>query len=105
MELGNMLAGATEMVQLVSNLDSAQELQFPIMLKLMTDDETKQYHRKKLLELSLKSPGEIPQLEEPTDDQKQWVLFRLSHSNTWPKVHENKIGRFQELETGADNKK
>jgi hypothetical protein len=31
-------------------------------------------------------------LEEPSDDQKEWVLFRLSHSNTWPKVHENKKG-------------
>lgn len=31
-------------------------------------------------------------LEVPSDDQKEWVLFRLSHYNTWPKVHENKIG-------------
>jgi hypothetical protein len=30
--------------------------------------------------------------EEPSYEQKQWVLFRLSHSNTWPNVHENKIG-------------
>jgi hypothetical protein len=30
--------------------------------------------------------------ENPDDFQKEWVLFRLSHSNTWPKVHENKIG-------------
>jgi hypothetical protein len=30
--------------------------------------------------------------EEASDDQKEWVLFRLSHSNTWPNVHENKIG-------------
>jgi hypothetical protein len=30
--------------------------------------------------------------EEPTYEQKQWVLFKLRHSNTWPNVHENKIG-------------
>ena len=29
--------------------------------------------------------------EEPDEWQKEWVLFRLSHSNTWPNVHENKI--------------
>jgi hypothetical protein len=59
------------------------------------EDEIKEYHRKKLYELSLKSIGEIPQLDVPTDEQKEWVLFRLSHNNTWPKVHENKIGDFK----------
>lgn len=43
-----------------------QELQFPIQLKLMTKEETKEYHLKKLYELPLKSLGEIPQLEEKT---------------------------------------
>jgi len=31
-----------------------RELQYPIMLKVMTKEETKKYHLKKLLELSLK---------------------------------------------------
>jgi hypothetical protein len=66
-----MPAGATEMTQFVSSQDSAQELQFPIMLKVMTDDETKEYHRKKLYELSIKSLEEITQLEEPNDEQKR----------------------------------
>jgi hypothetical protein len=80
------------MTQFISSQESCQELQFPIMLKVMTDIEAKEYHRKKLFELSLKSIGEIPQLDEPNEEQKGWVLFRLSHSNTWSKVHENKIG-------------
>jgi hypothetical protein len=59
------------------------------------DDETKtkrQEHLKQLLELSKKSLGEIPQLEDPSYEQKQWVLRRLSRANTWHKVYENKIG-------------
>lgn len=68
-----------------------QELQYPI--QVVTDPEKiKAYHRKKLYELSLKSLGQIPQLEEPDYWQKEWVLYRLSHPNTWPKIHENKIG-------------
>ncbi len=62
---------------------SHQTLQFPMKLKQMTDDETREYHRKKLYELSLKSIGEIPQLEEPTYDQKVWVLNRLKQSNQY----------------------
>jgi hypothetical protein len=53
------------------------ETQYPIMLKEMTLQEAKEYHLKKLYELSLKSLGEIPQLEEPTDEQKEWVLRKL----------------------------
>jgi hypothetical protein len=68
-----------------------QSLQFPMQVKVMTEPERRDYHRKKLYELSIKSLGEIPQIHEPTDDQKEWVLSRLSHSNTWP-VHGNKIG-------------
>ena len=71
-----------------------QDLVFPI--QVVTDPEKiKNYHREKLYNLSLKTIGNIPQLEEPDYWQKQWVLFRLSHSNTWPKVHENKIGDFK----------
>lgn len=33
--------------------------------------------RKRLLELSLKSLGEIPQLVEPTHEQKIWVIREL----------------------------
>jgi hypothetical protein len=50
---------------------------FMIQVKVMTDEELKQYNRKKLYELSLNSLGEIPQLEEPNYEQKQWALRRL----------------------------
>jgi hypothetical protein len=76
----------------INNVLARQSLQFPIQLKKMTDEETKEYHLKKLYELSIKSLGEIPRIHEPTDDEEEWVLFRLSLSDTWPKVHENKIG-------------
>ena len=56
----------------------------------MTDTETEQYHLAKLYDLSLKSVGENPQLEEPTDEQKEWALFRLSHDETWPNIQETK---------------
>jgi hypothetical protein len=48
-----------------------------MMLKLMTDEETRAHYRKKYYELSLKSVGEIAQVEEPTYEQKAWVLRRL----------------------------
>jgi len=47
-----------------------------------TDEEIKQYHRKKLLELSLKSIGEITQLEEPDYDQKAWLVRKMRRSFT-----------------------
>jgi hypothetical protein len=37
----------------------------------------KRYHRKRLSELSIESLGQIPRLEEPTYDQKVWVVRRL----------------------------
>ena len=48
--------------------------------------------RKMIEQLSKKSLGKIAQLEEPSDEQKEWVLFRLSHPETWPNAHETKIG-------------
>jgi hypothetical protein len=39
---------------------------------------------KRLQELSEKSLGEIPQLDDPTEEQKRWVLRRLKGSaNSW----------------------
>ena len=45
-----------------------------------TDEETRQYHRKRLLELSLKSLGEIPQLEDPNQEQTEWLERRMRGS-------------------------
>jgi hypothetical protein len=33
--------------------------------------------RKRIQELSLKSIGEIPQLEEPNQEQKEWVIRKI----------------------------
>jgi hypothetical protein len=66
-------------------------LLFPMQLKQMTDEETREYHLKNLYELSLKSLGEIPQLEQPNEEEEQWIKRRMSRSS-WPKVRENKIG-------------
>ena len=71
------------------------QIQYPIRIKLMSKEETKDYHRRKLYNLSLKSLGEIPQLEEPSDEQKEWVLFRLSHRETWAKAYAAKIGGYE----------
>jgi hypothetical protein len=56
------------------------QVQFPMQVKVMTELGTKEYHLKKHYELSLKTIGEMPQLVEPTDEQKEWVLHRLKQS-------------------------
>jgi hypothetical protein len=47
------------------------------MTQLITDKESREYHLKKLYELSLKSIGEISQLAEPTDEQKESVIHKM----------------------------
>jgi hypothetical protein len=42
-----------------------------------TKEERKQYHLKRLQKLSEDSLGVISQLDEPTNEQKEWVLHRL----------------------------
>jgi len=73
--------------------------------KLSSDSEQRIKARERIAELAklsgerfLAADGNIYDgygelvAEEPTYEQKQWVLFRLRQSNTWPNVHENKIG-------------
>ena len=48
-----------------------------VQVQPKTDDEIKEYHRKKRYESSLKSIGVIPSIDEPTDEQKDWVLRKL----------------------------
>jgi len=66
-------------------------------MTLVFDDETstKEQHLKKLDKLSQKSIGKIPWLHDPNEEQQQWTEFRLLHPNTWPSVHENKIGDYK----------
>jgi hypothetical protein len=51
-----------------------------IQVEPETDEEIKEYHRKKRYELSLKSVGVIPSMDEPTDEQKEWALRKLRRS-------------------------
>ncbi|CAN5517560.1 hypothetical protein BH18THE1_BH18THE1_03430 [soil metagenome] len=44
------------------------------------NEQIKEENRKKLLKLSENSIGVIPQLEEPTEEQKDWVLRNLRRS-------------------------
>jgi hypothetical protein len=53
---------------------------YVVKCKQLTDEEIKEAHRKKLLELSLKSLGEIPQLEEPDYEQKAWLVRKMRRS-------------------------
>ena len=55
------------------------------MTQLITSDkneEIRQYYRKRLYEKSLKSIGEIPQLGEPSFEQKEYFVKKMK-SNNW----------------------
>ena len=43
-----------------------------IQVNKSNDEEIKEYHLKRLYELSLKSISQKPQLEEPTQEQLSW---------------------------------
>ena len=47
------------------------------------DDEIRAYHRKRLAELSLKSSKEKPQLEEPNQEQNQWIKRKMRGNANW----------------------
>ena len=53
---------------------------YTVRTKQLTDEEIREYHRKRLYELSLKTIGAVPWLDEPTDDQKQWFIHRMKGS-------------------------
>ena len=45
--------------------------------QLISKESVKQYHLKRLQKLSEDSLGVIPDLSEPTKEQKEWVLHRI----------------------------
>jgi hypothetical protein len=48
------------------------------MTQLITkDDEIREYHLKRLFYLSHKSVGQKPQLEEPNEEQKDWIERKM----------------------------
>ena len=56
---------------------------YTVKAKQLTDEEIREYHRKKLYEISLKTIGTVPWLDEPTDDQKQWFIHRMKGPISW----------------------
>lgn len=56
------------------------EIQYPIQVKQMTDKEISDYHLKRLYKLSLKILGDIPQLDELTEEQEEWFERRMKGS-------------------------
>ena len=53
-----------------------------IRTKHTDSEKIRKYDRKRLDQLSLKSIGEIPQLDNLTEEQKQWVNRRMKDSPT-----------------------
>jgi hypothetical protein len=65
------MGGQTKvMIKQICRRKADSELGYSMVLKQMSDEEKKEYHLKRLKSLSEKSLGEIPQLEEPTYEQK-----------------------------------
>ena len=72
-------------------LSKSQSLafQFPLRVKVITKEETKELHLKKLYQLSQKSLGEIPQLEEPNGEQQEWLKGGISRASGFREVYDN----------------
>jgi len=50
------------------------------MTAVIQEDKDKEYHLKRLQELSEDSLGVIPYVDEPTNEEKEWVLRKLKTS-------------------------
>lgn len=79
---------------------------FPMQLAQMTDEQTREYHLKKLHQLSLKSLGQIPQLEKPTEEQTRCCERRMrGPARSWQRWF---VGLYfteeQKLELGLTDK-
>jgi len=67
----------------LENPSSLQSL-FPMQLKQMSYKETKEYHLKKLYQLSLKSIGQVPQQDDLNEEKKEWYEFRMKgNARSW----------------------
>lgn len=57
---------------------SRQSVQFPVQVKIISREETREYRLKKDYEISLKSEVEAPQLELPNEERIQWVERKMT---------------------------
>jgi hypothetical protein len=72
---------ALQLKKLDPELKAILEIRPRVRLKIFL---IKQQHLKRLEELSLKSAGQTPQLEEPNEEQLQWVERKMKGSaRTW----------------------
>jgi hypothetical protein len=84
-----------------SSIDNAttnlqdETLVFPILTRKSSKEEIREHHLDKIYRLSIKLIGQIPHLDKPSDEQKEWVLFRLLHPDSFPKIRDNKIGDYK----------
>jgi len=67
----------------ISRQKADLQIFYPMILKQMSEQETKEYHLKRLERLSIesiKSLRGIPELQEPVYEQKVWLVRRLRGS-------------------------
>ena len=55
-------------------MTNQESTHYPIQVRIMTKQETKEYHLKKLYELSLKSLEKNPQQEKPNEEQERKMI-------------------------------
>ena len=56
-------------------------MKYTVRTKLIDPRTAKEYHLMRLLELSRKSVGEIPQVDELTEEQKEYVDRKMRNSS------------------------
>ena len=56
-------------------------MKYTVRTKLIDPKTTKEYHLMRLLELSRKSVGEIPQVDQLTEEQKEYVDRKMRNSS------------------------
>lgn len=54
---------------------------YVVRTKLIDPREIKEHHLKRLQELSLKTIGEIPELDQLTEEQKEYVDRKMRNSS------------------------
>jgi len=52
----------------------------PSATVIKTDQPIREYCLKRIEQLSINSLGEIPWLDEPTDEQKEWFIHKIEGS-------------------------
>jgi hypothetical protein len=79
----------------IQNVTSRKELQFPMILRQMTEEEAKEYHKNKRI-AAIRNFAERrprPKLDPYADfddlniEQQEWVEGQLNESRSWERWH------------------